>query len=70
MKHSCSNRDECDRRFVLDHVEWLVEQNQTKLEGMVMPLVAKKGIPASKLVVRLFMLCEKSSWQLVMITLR
>ncbi len=37
IEFKCNSEDECDRRFVLDHMEWLMEVNHEKLISVIQP---------------------------------
>ena len=48
LEHLCSERDECDRHFVLAHTKWLVEQNYSRLQTTLRPLLIQKNFITGK----------------------
>jgi hypothetical protein len=39
VKFACDYADACDRRFVLDHLPWLIKTNHHQLELAIRPLL-------------------------------
>ena len=45
LSHVCSNRDGCDRNFVLDSIEWFAKKKHDEFYVKIKPLIFTNGIP-------------------------
>jgi hypothetical protein len=49
LEHLCSRQDECDRHFALNHTAWLIQQNHSKLQATIRPLLIQTNILSGKI---------------------
>ncbi len=40
LQFACNNRDECDRRFFFDHIDWLLNAKYDQLTDIIRPFIA------------------------------
>jgi hypothetical protein len=44
LQFLCNNKDECDRHFFFDHIDWLLNANYDELTNIIRPLI----VPGTK----------------------
>jgi hypothetical protein len=54
LKFACNSTDECDRRFVLDHLKWIFEANYNELASAISPLLISKDQYTGKMILNFF----------------
>jgi hypothetical protein len=50
VEFACDDAGECDRRFVLDHLEWLFKANYNQLVSVISPLLTSKDQYTGKMI--------------------